>query len=167
MMWMPQLSTKSMELIFSSILGGFLAMSDNKEMVNFANKIVKSSIQIYKNICNDLLPTPAKSHYTFNLRDLSKVVQGIVQINHDSLPDQTTLFQLWIHELLRVFQDRLINSDDRVWFTDQIESGLKEFLELEWEAAYFTKPIFGDYTNSGKEYEKIDDRDALPGKFTD
>ena len=35
-----------------------------------------SSVEIYVRMSTDLLPTPAKSHYVFNLRDLSKCIQG-------------------------------------------------------------------------------------------
>lgn len=39
--------------------------------------IVNASIKIYQNIQADLKPTPVKSHYTFNLRDISKVICGM------------------------------------------------------------------------------------------
>jgi hypothetical protein len=37
--------------------------------------LVDCSITVYTRIAAELLPTPAKSHYTFNLRDVSKVFQ--------------------------------------------------------------------------------------------
>ena len=39
---------------------------------------MEASVEIYNRMSVDLLPTPAKSHYVFNLRDLSKCVQGSV-----------------------------------------------------------------------------------------
>lgn len=38
--------------------------------------IVDATIDVFNTITKELLPTPQKSHYTFNLRDLAKVFQG-------------------------------------------------------------------------------------------
>lgn len=39
--------------------------------------LVKATVEMYNTIRRELLPTPAKSHYTYNMRDMSKVFQGI------------------------------------------------------------------------------------------
>lgn len=41
------------------------------------DNLVVNTIYIYKTISEKFRPTPAKSHYTYNLRDVSKVFQGI------------------------------------------------------------------------------------------
>ena len=61
---------------------------------------------MYNTIRQELLPTPTKSHYTYNMRDLSKVFQGL-QMLGVPLDDPRKLVRLWAHETLRVFHDRL------------------------------------------------------------
>ena len=54
-------------------------MNEGKEIsrpcMGLTEKIVSSTIQVYNTIksSKELLPTPAKSHYIYNLRDISKV----------------------------------------------------------------------------------------------
>lgn len=40
-------------------------------------------LELYKKIVADLRPTPSKFHYIFNLRDLSRVCNGLTQTNPD------------------------------------------------------------------------------------
>ena len=47
-----------------------------RDVAGAAPQAVTATLEVYGTVCKDLLPTPAKSHYTFNLRDLAKVFQG-------------------------------------------------------------------------------------------
>ena len=46
-----------------------------------AGGVVAATIEVYNSISAELLPTPSKFHYTFNLRDISKVFQGLLMIS--------------------------------------------------------------------------------------
>lgn len=73
-----ELENDSMRKIFSTIFNWWVRQNDL--LVNLSDKLVMSSIEVYKTVCASLLPTPSKSHYTFNLRDLSKVFQGMLMM---------------------------------------------------------------------------------------
>ena len=73
----PAASDYVLKHMFTSILNGFLTEFQPTVRQN-AENVVSAAVEIYARMSTDLLPTPAKSHYVFNLRDLSKCVQGIL-----------------------------------------------------------------------------------------
>lgn len=78
--------------------------------------VVDSTIEVYNQIREQLLPTPSKPHYTFNLRDVARVIQGVMRADPKTTTEPRHLTLLWLHEAHRVFADRLINADDNQWF---------------------------------------------------
>lgn len=132
MIWVPDLSEASMKVIFTSILRGFLDLDEAKGLNIFAESVIRAQCDIYLTTINEFLPTPSKSHYTFNLRDMSKVVQGILMIDLKNLSDKASLVSLWIHETFRVFRDRLINAEDRAKFSNMAHEKLENYLDMEW-----------------------------------
>lgn len=72
-----------------------------------SHDIVNASIEFYERIMKEKLPTPTNFHYTFNLRDLSKVFMGMSKLNKKNTKDTLNLISLWTHEMQRVFKDRL------------------------------------------------------------
>jgi len=59
-------------MIFNTIVGAFLA-NFSMDVVSNVNNIVEMTLKIYQTVMQKLKPTPNKSHYTFNLRDISKI----------------------------------------------------------------------------------------------
>ena len=131
MLWMPDLSSTSMRSIFSAILKGYLTQQD-QTLGYEADKIVKSAVEIYQKTIAEFLPTPAKSHYTFNLRDLSKVIQGMLMCELGNIDGKEYLVKLYMCETYRVFRDRLIDEDDRTKFSEQAHDILEHYLSLDW-----------------------------------
>jgi dynein heavy chain len=90
-------------LKFSSFFEDIKTMSD---------PLALATIEIFKKIQQVFLPTPSKSHYVFNMRDCSKVFQGIYLANKNYYESREQMTKLWAHEVLRVFSDRMNTESD-------------------------------------------------------
>ena len=75
-----------------------------------------------------MLPTPAKFHYIFNLRDLSRIWQGMINTLSEVVTKPDVLLSLWKHECLRVISDRFTNPQDCEWFSKTIGRVVQEEL---------------------------------------
>ena len=123
-----------MQQIYQSILSEHLRLGKFTESVQgLAQDVVISTIEVYDCICEQLKPTPAKFHYTFNLRDVSKVFQGIMMTKSQSVGSADSLAKLWVHEICRVFYDRLVSSEDKAWLGRLVVQFSGKYIKSSWE----------------------------------
>lgn len=73
----------------------------NQRLQDFAEDIkalgdvmTQATIEVYNSVTETLLPTPAKSHYIFNSRDMSKVFQGLMQAQPEAYDNQDSIIRL-------------------------------------------------------------------------
>ena len=69
---MPPPPAAAITAILTAVLSDFLAATP-QAVAGMGPALVAASVALYERLSAELLPTPAKSHYTFNLRDLSSL----------------------------------------------------------------------------------------------
>ena len=113
-------SINSINDIYGQMLAGrFPARQTETDLKLVVNALTKATIKLWTFMQNKMLPTPAKFHYVFNMRDLSRVFQGVLAVPHDSIntggtrgqegtytvSPPSTLVNVWKHECeLRVLK---------------------------------------------------------------
>jgi len=172
----------AMTTIFTKILNWHLSSKNfNDSFKKIVPKIINATLTIYQGAMKNLLPTPSKSHYVFNLRDFSRVIQGICLSDPEGCQDIYAMERLWIHEIFRVYYDRLVDDNDRKWFYEYTikvtESGLGEnfhsmlaYLDVRGLGSVTEDNLrslmfcdFGDPKNEAKRYLEVSDMNVLKG----
>lgn len=92
--------------------------------------MVQATMAVYKSAVSNFLPTPSKSHYVFNLRDFARVIRGVLLVPKTHLTEGDKLTRLWVHEVYRVFYDRLIDDEDREKFFDIVKEMLQQYFKM-------------------------------------
>lgn len=123
--------------IFKKILDWHLVKNNfSSDFESISMKIINATLNIYKGAMENLLPTPKKSHYLFNLRDFSRVVAGLLLSLPETVPSPDSFRRLWVHEVLRVFYDRLVDNDDQKWLFNCIAQVCSETMETDFHKLF-------------------------------
>ncbi|KAK0178126.1 hypothetical protein PV328_002104, partial [Microctonus aethiopoides] len=135
-----------MIMIFSKIILWHLdTRGFSKEFDPCIDQVVLATLDVYKESLKNLLPTPSKSHYLFNLRDFSRVIQGVLLSVPESMPTLSCMKRLWVHEILRVFGDRLIDTHDINWLIQQLRLTVEQRMDANFDS------LFADLANGSKD----------------
>mmetsp|Transcript_8855 Transcript_8855/g.26550 ORF Transcript_8855/g.26550 Transcript_8855/m.26550 type:complete len:1938 (-) Transcript_8855:1349-7162(-) len=120
--------------IFESILAPKLQEFDN-EIKPMGRPLAQATIGLYRHVMDVFLPTPEKSHYQFNLRDVAKVVQGTLLAKKQHFDTSQSIIRLWAHECMRVFADRFLEdaSDDTGKFINILSTRMRDNFEEDWD----------------------------------
>ncbi|EFJ08553.1 hypothetical protein SELMODRAFT_185288 [Selaginella moellendorffii] len=148
---------QQMKRIFGAILTAKLLTFEDEARL-LGDNLINTCIELHNNICQELLPIPSKSHYVFNMRDLAKVIQGLLQANKALYVSKDIMLQLFCHECFRVYGDRMWDKGDKAWLQDQLDQKLKNNFSTEWKSLFGDQvPVFTSCMQPGEEliYEPI------------
>lgn len=159
---MPFPGAATITRIFGTLLRQQLA-DFQPDIGQLAAPLTAATINLYATVAQRMLPTPSKMHYLFNLRDISRVFQGLLRSSPAYHVTRPLMLRLWIHECFRVFSDRLTDARDRDWFKEALNDQLAGQLELTLHSLCPAKesPVFGDFVGDAGHYEDLADEAAL------
>ena len=84
----------SMSKVFTAVVSWCLDPYPSS-IKSLGSALVAATVDMYETISAEMLPTPTKSHYTFNLRDLSKVFLGVSMSSPDAIEDDKAVSSIF------------------------------------------------------------------------
>ncbi|KAH3745451.1 dynein heavy chain 10, axonemal [Pelomyxa schiedti] len=138
-------SRTNLKLIYWSILREHLA-SFSPSIKEASGTLTDITLTLFNYICQSLPPTPSKFHYTFNLRDLSRLFEGLCLSKCDKVDTVGQMIRLWRNECLRVFCDRMVSSTDTNLVLLKIHELLQQFFPQHLSYAIAEPSLFGDFS---------------------
>ena len=114
-----------------------------------AGLLTAATTRLWNDLQRRFLPTPKKFHYSFTMREISRVFQGVLftpiaTVKAGGGPRRADgtqrgvpnfLLSLWIHECRRAFEDKLVNDADKGAFGELLTKTVDD--------------VFGDCVGAG------------------
>ena len=148
--------------IFGNLATGHFNKSRgfNFEVSNLIQRLVPLTRIVWAKTKEKMLPTPAKFHYIFNLRDLSRMWLGMIGTQSNIVNSEEVVMKLWKHEITRVIADRFVHENDKEWFNAEVMSLVKTHLGPEYQRTVFDVQYFVDFLRDAPEPTGEEEGDA-------
>ena len=152
-----------LKLIFGSLMSGWIDQGADEVAPAVADWIsavsstsASATVSLFGAIRAKLLPSLAKSHYIFNVRDVLRVFEGFKCYSLRHLRTKDEFIRLWAHESCRVFVDRLNDEDEVAWVHKLMAATIEESFGEKWEPHNFVPSCFGAFNVAGtdKDYRE-------------
>ncbi|XP_050088792.1 dynein axonemal heavy chain 10 [Anopheles aquasalis] len=118
-------SDTTLHHIYMSILQGHLQPFADELQAN-SHKVIEMTLALFKTLIAKMPPTPSKFHYIFNMKDLSRIFAGLLQIQPHYFKEVRHLVRVWRNEFSRVICDRMISAADQQFLGQQISEQIME-----------------------------------------
>ncbi|XP_012938795.1 cytoplasmic dynein 1 heavy chain 1 [Aplysia californica] len=121
----------------------------------YADPLTNAMVEFYI-MSQDRFTQDMQPHYIYSPREMTRWVRGICEALR---PLETLslegLVRIWAHEALRLFQDRLIEDEERLWTDQNVDAtALKHFPSINREEALSRPILFSKWLS--KDYMPVD-----------
>ncbi|RKO94122.1 dynein heavy chain and region D6 of dynein motor-domain-containing protein [Blyttiomyces helicus] len=139
--------SESLTRIYSSIIQGHVSVFSD-DIKAAAEKLTPITLNLFSEIFKNLMPTPSKFHYIFNLRDISRIYEGLCTATPDHFTESRQFVRLWRNEVQRVFFDRLTTDQDRDYVNKLVNRLILDSFEKDEEYITRIPSLFGDFRHA-------------------
>ena len=147
----------SLQQIYGTFNSAILKIIPN--LRGYTEALTRAMVQFYLESQNRFTPK-IQPHYVYSPRELTRWARGIYEAIRP-LENLTVegLVRIWAHEALRLFQDRLVAEDERMWTEDTVHRlALEHFPTIDEKVALKAPILFSNWLS--KNYIPVE-RDQL------
>ena len=109
--------------IFKQIIDGHLS-DFNSDVQTIGNTVMQCLFDTHEMVTQKFLPSSVKFMYNWNLRELNNTVKGLCRTTPKETSTPKAFTRIFVHEIHRVYRDRMVNLPQEATFNDLFLSEL-------------------------------------------
>ncbi|TPX36351.1 hypothetical protein SmJEL517_g01576 [Synchytrium microbalum] len=148
----------SLQQIYSTFCRAMLKVVPSVR--GYAEPLTSAMVELYLLSQKQFTPD-SQAHYIYSPRELTRWVRGMYEaIRPLDTISLEVLIQIWAHEALRLFQDRLVREEERTWTDKTIDDVAARHFSINSKEVLKRPILFSDWLS--KHYVAVD-REILRG----
>lgn len=141
-------SETGMEQIYSVFNSAVLKCAPS--LKHYATPLTRAMLEVYGEM-RGKMTVELKAHYIYSPRELTRWCRGILLAllskSYERIQD---FLQIWIHEALRLFFDRIVDDDSKKWCVQMIERVAKRHFPIPNFESVLSRPLLFTSWLTGK-----------------
>lgn len=148
--YMNTTSITELHSLFDPILMDYFSLFPREVIGTHKIGYLESLLEIYDKIKIALPGCPRNPHYVLTAKDIGKIVAGFLLGNKDTITSSEQLYKLFLHECMRVYQDRYNTEEHKALFVKEIDKIVEIKLDPKWKVANLKLCAFTNLTTEHK-----------------